>query len=93
MHISLHPSYPHHSTATLIEALWEQLAEANLLIAPGTMFSGASFGKDELVAERLMETKEGDGFFRLSFSTASEEDMKTAAKTIGKVVKEFFAEE
>jgi DNA-binding transcriptional MocR family regulator len=37
-----------------------------------------------------MVASNGDGFFRLAFSTASEEQMKLAAGTIGKVVKEYF---
>ncbi|ORY77211.1 pyridoxal phosphate-dependent transferase [Leucosporidium creatinivorum] len=107
VHLSNHPSYPHHSTNSLLGLLWEQIAEENVLIAPGSMFSGHDFGKEvpsppeeahvrELFGlssnEQLIATAEGDGFFRLSFSTASEEEMQVAAKTIAKVVKRFFEE-
>ena len=36
---------------------------------------------------------DGDGFFRLSFSTATEEEMKKAMGIVGKVVKKFFEED
>lgn len=102
VHFSNHPSFPRLSTSKLIYRLWEQLAERNVLVAPGTMFSGRTFGQpdafDPTVAppltmcgpgERLIE-KDGDGWFRISFSTASEDDMRTAMKTIGKVTAEFW---
>lgn len=133
VHLSAHPSYPHHTTTALLGLLWEQIAEANVLIAPGSMFSGVGrsllyhsppspaaadplapfhhqreFGKDapspssidaharELFGlnayEEVMASPEGDGFFRLSFSTASEQEMRTAAKVVGSVVKKFFEE-
>ncbi|KAM0789987.1 hypothetical protein ACM66B_005319 [Microbotryomycetes sp. NB124-2] len=96
-HFSNHPSYPRLSTAELIGRLWEQLAESNVLVAPGTMFSAETFGKPTSVAERLLcgegerlMTDNGDGYFRISFSTASEKDMRSAMKTIGKCVAEFW---
>lgn len=34
--------------------------------------------------------EDGDGFFRLAFSTASEEEMKHAMTVVAKVVRKFF---
>ncbi|KAK4051762.1 hypothetical protein OIO90_004586 [Microbotryomycetes sp. JL221] len=110
VHFSNHPSYPRISTSKLVYRLWEQIAESNVLVAPGTMFSGRTFGQplalldstvpstsDEVLehamcgsGERLIMTPEGDGFFRISFSTASEKDMRSAMKTIGKCVADFW---
>ncbi|KAK4047631.1 hypothetical protein OIV83_005289 [Microbotryomycetes sp. JL201] len=100
VHFSNHPSFPRLSTAQLIARLWEQFAESNVLVAPGTMFSAAAFGKPQEqdgsleralcgAGEQLM-IDDGDGYFRISFSTASEKDMRSAMKTIGKCVSDFW---
>ncbi|GAA5893063.1 hypothetical protein JCM5296_003062 [Sporobolomyces johnsonii] len=93
VHFASHPLYTLTPTSTLIQQLWEELAEANVLVAPGTMFSGRTFGTtatEEEGPEVLAITEEGDGFFRISFSSATEEQMKEATRIIGKVVEEFF---
>ncbi|KAM0751020.1 PLP-dependent transferase [Meredithblackwellia eburnea MCA 4105] len=109
VHVSNHPSYPEKSTADLILACWEELAEANVLVAPGTMFSGITFGDDtqapsaciwggdavipsneEELRRELVSENNGDGFFRMSFSSATEADMRKAMKIVGEVVEKFF---
>ncbi|GAA6006112.1 hypothetical protein JCM10207_000527 [Rhodosporidiobolus poonsookiae] len=101
IHLAAHPLYRHKSSTTLLNDLWEALAEHNLLTAPGTMFSARNFGPQpsagegetvEEGAERLALTEDGDGFFRISFSSATEEQMVEAAKILGKVVADYFKE-
>lgn len=79
--------------------LWELLAKANVLVAPGNMFSGRTFGegsgvpeKEVGVAEEEAEEVGGDGYFRMAFSTASPDDMKSAMTILAKVVGEYFEE-
>ncbi|SCV73613.1 BQ2448_6043 [Microbotryum intermedium] len=45
IHLSKHPLHPSQSTSSLIFSLWEQLAENNVLVAPGTMFDADVFGQ------------------------------------------------
>jgi len=40
--------------------------------------------------EDLMFTDNGDGFFRMSFSSASYEDMQKGVAVIGKEIRHFF---
>lgn len=89
VHTTNHPSYPKVSSSFLISKLWEDIAEAGVLIAPGNMFSGREFGKDLLV-EEVGGGGDDDGFFRLSFSTASEEEMGKAATVIKDCTQEFW---
>lgn len=104
IHLSGHPSFPRISTEDLVVKLWEQIADADVLLAPGTMFSGVTFGDDasnptaciwgaEGRQEEELAVDGGDGFFRLAFSTASEKEMRTAMKTVGEVVAKFFKTE
>ncbi|CEQ40216.1 SPOSA6832_01805 [Sporobolomyces salmonicolor] len=93
VHFASHPLYGVTPTSTLLQQLWEELAEANVLVAPGTMFSGRTFGttaSQEEGPEVLAITEEGDGFFRIAFSSATEAQMKDATRIIGRVVEEFF---
>ena len=84
--------------------LWEEIAEANVLLAPGTMFSGRTFGDDttnptaclwgsEGEQSDELATDGGDGFFRLSFSNATQKEMYSAMSIVGKVVAKFFKTE
>ncbi|GAA5913791.1 hypothetical protein JCM6882_007700 [Rhodosporidiobolus microsporus] len=99
VHFASHPHYHRTPTPLLLSKLWENLAESSLLVAPGSMFNARTFGAPSAAAfvegsteggEVFAVTEDGDGFFRLSFSTASEDDMDRAAKIIKKVVGEFF---
>ncbi|SGZ29995.1 BQ5605_C052g12585 [Microbotryum silenes-dioicae] len=45
IHLSNHPLHPSQSTSSFIFNLWEQLAENNVLVAPGTMFDTDLFGQ------------------------------------------------
>ncbi|GAA6038133.1 hypothetical protein JCM8097_007563 [Rhodosporidiobolus ruineniae] len=87
VHLSAHPRYHSTPARELLQTLWESLAQSNLLVAPGTMFDAAAFGAP---SEEAIVTQEGDGFFRLSFSSAPEAHMKEAAGILKKVVAEFF---
>lgn len=98
IHLSNHPSFPKHSSADLILLLWEQLAEANVLLAPGYIFDAASLtsSSDQIIMgkkEDLRIADNGDGYFRLSFSTATKDEMKQATRIFARVTKEFFENE
>jgi aromatic amino acid aminotransferase I len=91
------------SLAFLLQALWTDLAEHSVLVAPGSMFSGRTFPPsvptDEFTEDFSAESwqqavneEEGDGFFRIAFSTASKDDMKKATAIIGQRVAKFFKE-
>jgi len=63
------------------------------------MFSGREFPPklptqefDDLDFSASVEPESGDGFFRIAFSTASQEQMKEATRIIGKRVEKFFRE-
>jgi len=70
--------------------LWTDLAEHNVLVAPGTMFNASEFPPSPPKADELALTDAGDGFFRIAFSTATPEQMKEAAQIIGQRVEKFF---
>ncbi|GAA5841313.1 hypothetical protein JCM11251_001622 [Rhodosporidiobolus azoricus] len=98
VHFASHPHYHSTPTPLLLSKLWEDLAESSLLVAPGSMFNARTFGATDVAfnpehpdgQEVMAVTAEGDGFFRLSFSTASEADMDKAAMILKKVVAKFF---
>ncbi|GAA5874784.1 hypothetical protein JCM1840_000432, partial [Sporobolomyces johnsonii] len=93
VHFASHPLYTLPPTSTLLQQLWEELAEVNVFVAPGTMFSGRTFGTtatEEEGPEVLAITEEGDGCFRIAFGSATEEQMKEATRIIERVVEEFF---
>ncbi|KAI9000704.1 PLP-dependent transferase [Trametes punicea] len=64
---------------TLEIKLWTNLAEAGVLVGPGRYF----------VAEED-EVGPSEGHLRISFSFASDQDMKKAVKILGEVVRDFF---
>ncbi|GAA5856155.1 hypothetical protein JCM8547_003007 [Rhodosporidiobolus lusitaniae] len=88
VHLASHPSYPHIPASELLQSLWEEIAEANLLVGPGSMFNMHSFGQEESIQQAVEEDR--DGFFRLSFSNATEEQMKQAAEILKKTVASYF---
>ena len=52
--------------------LWTALADHKVLLAPGTIFSASTFGEpqdDFDGQEKNLRIEDGDGFFRLSFSS------------------------
>ncbi|KAI0355373.1 PLP-dependent transferase [Trametes cingulata] len=59
--------------------LWEKIAEAGVLTGPGYYF-----------AAEADAVNPAEGHYRVSFSFASEEDLKKAAKIFGEVVRDFF---
>jgi aromatic amino acid aminotransferase I len=75
-------------------SLWEDLAEHHVLIVPGTIFSAASVGQDlvdqDLVDQDPLVTADGDGFFRISFSSATPDEMHRACKMLATRVRVFF---
>lgn len=84
--------------------LWEELAESNVLLAPGYIFDAKSFevpqdAEEEEGTFRMGRREElrfddnGDGYFRLSFSTASVEDMTKASIIFARTLKVFFSTE
>ncbi|GHJ84349.1 hypothetical protein NliqN6_0751 [Naganishia liquefaciens] len=68
----------------MLYELWTDLAESNVLISPGYFFD-AQPGVPH-------EGTEDFGFFRLSFSSATHEEMESAIKTMYKVFVKFFQE-
>ncbi|GAA5913545.1 uncharacterized protein JCM6883_004449 [Sporobolomyces salmoneus] len=106
IHFSQHPSYGRLSLSYLLQSLWTDLAEHSVLVAPGSMFSGRSFPPpiptDEFALNSdhfdfseqtwidSVDEEEGDGFFRVAFSTAEEKEMRKATEIIGKRVEKFF---
>ncbi|KAF9055066.1 PLP-dependent transferase [Hymenopellis radicata] len=62
--------------------LWTKLAEAGVLFGPGYIFSATDISDD----------MHGDGHFRISFSSASEEEVKKAMTIFGAVVRKFVLE-
>ncbi|GAA5826415.1 hypothetical protein JCM3770_004697 [Rhodotorula araucariae] len=90
VHFAEHPSFRHKSTSALLLELWTDLAEHNVLVAPGTMFSATDFPPTPAPADDLALTEDGDGFFRIAFSTATPEQMQEAARVIGARVDKFF---
>ncbi|KPV72309.1 uncharacterized protein RHOBADRAFT_55794 [Rhodotorula graminis WP1] len=90
VHFAEHPSFQRRATSDLLMELWTDLAEHNVLVAPGTMFDASEFPPAPPKADELALTDAGDGFFRIAFSTATPEQMKEAAKVIGQRVEKFF---
>ncbi|KAI0921014.1 hypothetical protein AcW1_004869 [Taiwanofungus camphoratus] len=61
--------------------LWTKLAEAGLLIAPGFFFAAD---------QENPPAPQGDGHFRISFSSADFNGLKKAAHIFGSVIHDFF---
>jgi len=86
IHLSNHPHLGHKSSEELITDLWQKIADAKVLVAPGTMFDAQGSG----FQEKLAFTPEHDGFFRMSFSSADYETMKNGVNIIGDITRKFF---
>ncbi|KAJ9120739.1 hypothetical protein QFC22_002670 [Naganishia vaughanmartiniae] len=91
VHLESHPKFAQIKEADgpegvnkMLYELWTELAEKNVLVCPGYFFD-AQPGVPH-------EGTENIGFFRLSFSMASHEQMESAIKTIYKVFVRFFQE-
>lgn len=78
MHFESKPSFKEGDEETLEVQLWENLAEAGVLMAPGWYFSA----QDTVDA--------GEGHYRISFSNADFSTMKKAVGIFGDVVRDFF---
>ncbi|KAJ3558312.1 hypothetical protein NM688_g998 [Phlebia brevispora] len=78
MHFESVPSFKEGDEETLEVQLWERIAEAGVLMAPGWYFS----------ATNLVDS--GEGHYRISFSNAEFATMKKAVNIFGKTVREFF---
>lgn len=75
--------------------LWEFIAESGLLIAPGTIFSARDFGGDifkgrSQIAQNLSVDGEGDGYFRIAFSSASQVEVDKAMGILLVAVLKYF---
>lgn len=109
VHLSNHPDFSTTNTADLLIKLWEKIAEAKVLVAPGNMFNARTFGsgneeppfappqysvrltsEEDESAHELMLTPEGDGYFRIAFSSADKATMLHGARVLGQQVKRFF---
>ncbi|PSR73704.1 hypothetical protein PHLCEN_2v10623 [Hermanssonia centrifuga] len=82
IHFENYPSFKAGDEATLEMQLWEKLAEAGVLVAPGWYFSA-------YVGEA---PDAGEGHFRISFSNAEFTTMKKAVTIFGDVLRDFFKE-
>ncbi|KAJ9112336.1 hypothetical protein QFC19_000756 [Naganishia cerealis] len=89
VHLESHPQFAQvkqddgkEGVNKMLYELWTELAENNVLVSPGYFFD-AQPGVPH-------EGTENFGFFRLSFSMASHEQMESAIKTIYKVFVKFF---
>ncbi|KAF7792821.1 hypothetical protein EIP86_003921 [Pleurotus ostreatoroseus] len=71
------PSFKEGDEETLEMQLWEKIAEAGVLMAPGWYFSATDIDS-------------GEGHYRISFSQAEFPVMKKAVTIFGEVVREFF---
>ncbi|GAA5883335.1 hypothetical protein JCM3774_005247 [Rhodotorula dairenensis] len=89
VHFSAHPRFHSTPTAELLMSLWEDLAEHHVLIVPGTIFSAASVGQD-FEDQDLAVTDDGDGFFRISFSSATPDELHRGCKILAERVRVFF---
>lgn len=95
VHLSSFPSYRPGQSKAMLAALWEDLAKNKVLVVPGTYFAGGTMmaqGDDDLSFNQddMLFTSEGDGFFRLAFSTASQEDMATSMRVIAQTTRKFY---
>ncbi|GAA6009684.1 aminotransferase-like domain-containing protein [Rhodotorula paludigena] len=91
VHFATHPRFHSKPTNELLAELWEDFAEHNVLIAPGTMFSARDFPQQPPKEEGAFAVaEEGDAFFRIAFSTATAEQIHEAAKIIAQRVEHFF---
>jgi len=79
-----HPEFGKTPTETLEIQLWEKLAEAGVLVAPGWMFSADQ--------ENTPDGKQ-EGHYRISFSTATFSGMKRAVDIIAEVMELFLDDE
>ncbi|KAI0329543.1 PLP-dependent transferase [Cubamyces sp. BRFM 1775] len=81
MHYENVPGFRQGDEDTLEMKLWTKLAEAGVLIGPGRYFNS----DEESVSP-------AECHFRISFSFATDEELKKAVEIFGKVVREFFEE-
>ncbi|BGP56694.1 hypothetical protein JCM8202v2_004324 [Rhodotorula sphaerocarpa] len=89
VHFSAHAHFSSTPTSELLMSLWEDLAEHNVLIVPGTIFSAAAVG-ESFSADDLALQANGDGFFRISFSSARPDEMREACRILAERVERFF---
>ncbi|KAL7424021.1 hypothetical protein Q5752_001606 [Cryptotrichosporon argae] len=80
VHLTSHPDYHALGTDALMMQLWKQLAENLVLVAPAQMFD--AHGVHGIGGE-------GVGYFRLAYSIATYEQMRTAVATLEKVLRSF----
>jgi len=80
LHLDNVPSSAEDDDQSLEMKLWQKLAVAGVLFAPGWFFSAD------------LATSLHEGHFRISFSNAEFNEMKEAIKIFGSVLREFFGE-
>lgn len=89
VHFSEHRQFRSTPTPELLMSLWEDLAEHNVLIVPGTIFSAAAVGQSLASSD---SDASADGYFRISFSSAKPDEMREACKILAQRVERFFRE-
>ncbi|KAJ7591099.1 pyridoxal phosphate-dependent transferase [Mycena floridula] len=82
LHLENHPSFASIGYKQLEIKLWEKIADAGVLFAPGFMFH----------ADIVTDETPGSGHFRISFSSASFDEMKKATSIFAKVLNKFMNE-
>lgn len=80
LHFDSHPKVGELGHKTLEMKLWVELAEAGLLVGPGSMFSANPSGA----------SPSDPGHFRISFSYAEFKDLRKAVEILDRVLKKFY---
>ncbi|KAK7061696.1 Aminotran-1-2 domain-containing protein [Favolaschia claudopus] len=80
IHFDQHPSFGTMDTETLEMKLFIALAEVGVLFGPGAMFSATGDWSSDK-----------SGHFRISFSSAENNEMKKAVQIFGKTIREFMS--
>ncbi|KAL0949929.1 hypothetical protein HGRIS_009955 [Hohenbuehelia grisea] len=81
LHLNHHPAFPDETPVTLEMKLWEKVALAGVLFAPGRMFSCEDDGEASPV---------GSGHFRVSFSNVPFDTMKQAVGVFATEIRKFW---
>ena len=77
LHFDNHPAVGLHDVDSLELQLWELLAESGVLFAPGSIFSAGR------------ESDQTEGYFRISFSQTTVNNIKTLRPNRG-ILSDFF---
>ncbi|KAJ6484992.1 pyridoxal phosphate-dependent transferase [Mycena vitilis] len=96
IHFDQHPAFNKLGAESLELKLWTELAEAGVLLGPGTLLvcpSLIAFLKPCFLGAMFSPTQdwssERSGHFRISFSMLENDDMKKAVTIFGRVIRKF----